>query len=112
MQKTPSRRFGDACVEDFMSVAEVWEVKENVTTIGTDSARNMIVATRQLPFQHMLCVAHMLQRTLSVYLLDSALNDILAKCCKIVGHYKHSPANTEELHQQQTELGSRRLHKV
>ncbi|KAL6483231.1 hypothetical protein MHYP_G00081030 [Metynnis hypsauchen] len=104
MQKTTSRHYGDACAEDFMAVAEAWEIKEKVTTIGTDSARNMIVAARRLPFQHMPCVAHMLQRTLNVCLLDSEFSDILARCRKIVGHFKHSPANTEDLHQQQTAL--------
>ncbi len=68
----------------------------------------MIAAARQLPFVHMPCVAHILQRTITVCLGDSGFNDTLAKCRKIVGHFKHSPANTEELHQEQTALGQKR----
>ncbi|XP_071376199.1 E3 SUMO-protein ligase ZBED1-like [Centroberyx affinis] len=68
----------------------------------------MVAAVRKLPFDHMPCIAHMLQRTITVCLGDSGFGDALAKCRKIVGHFKHSPANTEELHQQQTELGQQR----
>lgn len=46
----------------------------------------------------------MLQRTLNVCLGDSNFSDLLPKCRKIDGHFKHSPANLEELHQQQTAL--------
>ncbi len=50
---------------------------------------------------------HMLQRTITVCLGDSRFGDALAKCRKIAGRFKHSPASTEELHQKQTELGNR-----
>lgn len=65
----------------------------------------MVAAARHLPFQHLPCVAHILQRTFTVSLADSGFSDALAKCHKIVGHFKHSPANTAELHQEQTRLG-------
>ncbi|KAL2086195.1 hypothetical protein ACEWY4_017254 [Coilia grayii] len=68
----------------------------------------MVAAARQLPFEHIPCVAHMLQRTITVCLEDSSFDTALAKCRKIVGHFKHSPASTEELHQQQTALGQAR----
>lgn len=65
----------------------------------------MMAAARHLPFQHMSCVAHILQRTITVSLADSGLTDVLAKCRKMVGHFKNSPANTAELHREQTILG-------
>ncbi|KAJ7985047.1 hypothetical protein DPEC_G00361090 [Dallia pectoralis] len=64
----------------------------------------MIAAMRQLTFQHMPCVAHVLQRTITVCLADSGFTATLARCRKIVGHFKHSPSNTEELHKEQTQL--------
>ncbi|XP_060756808.1 E3 SUMO-protein ligase ZBED1-like [Neoarius graeffei] len=65
----------------------------------------MTAAMRRLTFQHMPCVAHLLQRTITVCLADSGFTATLARCRKIVGHFKHSPSNTEELHQEQTQLG-------
>ncbi|XP_073720988.1 E3 SUMO-protein ligase ZBED1-like [Misgurnus anguillicaudatus] len=104
IQKTTARHFAENVAEDFESVAEAWEITQKVTTIGTDSARTMMAAMRQLTFQHMPCVAHVLQRTITVCLADSGFTATLAKCHKIVGHFKHSPSNTEELHKEQTQL--------
>ncbi len=104
VQKTTTRHFAENVAEDFESVAEAWEVTQKVTTIGTDSARTMTAAMRQLTFQHMPCAAHALQRTITVCLADSRFTGTLARCRKIVGHFKHSPSNMEELHKEQTEL--------
>ncbi|KAL1262297.1 hypothetical protein QQF64_007562 [Cirrhinus molitorella] len=106
--KSVTRHYSDACAEQFLTVADEWGIREKVTTVGTDSARNMVAAARKLPFHHMPCAAHVLQRTITVCLSDSGFADTLTKCRKIVGHFKHSPANTEELHQQQTALGQQR----
>jgi len=65
----------------------------------------MVAAARRLTFEHMPCIAHILQRAITVCLGDGGFTDMLARCRTIVGHFKHSPANTEELHQQQTVLG-------
>ncbi|XP_070761682.1 E3 SUMO-protein ligase ZBED1-like [Enoplosus armatus] len=105
VQKTNTRHYAENCAEQFLSVAEEWGIQQKVTTIGTDSARTMMATARRLPFQHMPCVAHIVQRTITVSLADSGFSDALAKCRKIVGHFKHSPANTDELHQEQTRLG-------
>ncbi|XP_053289765.1 E3 SUMO-protein ligase ZBED1-like [Pleuronectes platessa] len=65
----------------------------------------MVAAARSLPFEHMPCVAHIIQRTITVSLRDSGFDGALAKCRKIVGHFKHSPANTAELKVQQASHG-------
>ncbi|KAL2076789.1 hypothetical protein ACEWY4_027609 [Coilia grayii] len=108
VSKTVTRHHADACAEQFDAVTKEWEIENKVTTVGTDSARNMVAAARQLPFEHIPCVAHMLQRTITVCLEDSSFDTALAKCRKIERHFKHSPASTEELHQQQTALGQAR----
>lgn len=79
---------------------------KKVTTIGTDCTRTMTAAAKKLPFQHMPCTAHILQRTIIVCLGDSRFTDTLT----IVGHFKHSPANTEELQQQHAALGHKKSH--
>lgn len=59
----------------------------------------------RLPFENMPCVAHIIQKEITVALHDSRFVGALAKCHKIVGHFKHSPANTIELKLQQTSQG-------
>ncbi|TNN51982.1 Zinc finger BED domain-containing protein 1 [Liparis tanakae] len=54
---------------------------------------------------HLPCAAHSLQRTITVALKDSGFENVLAKCRKIVGHFKHSPSNDRELKAQQTAEG-------
>ncbi len=95
--KTEERHFAEACASQFLNVANEWEITDKVTTIGTDSAPNMIAAARSLPFEHIPCVAHVIQRVIAVAFRDSGFDSVLAKCRKIVGHFKHSPANTAEL---------------
>ena len=47
------------------------KLKERLTTPGTDRAHNIVTATRLLPFESLLCMAHSLQRTVTVSLHDS-----------------------------------------
>ncbi|KAL7398344.1 hypothetical protein ABVT39_008211 [Epinephelus coioides] len=65
----------------------------------------MIAAGRILPFEHLPCIAHLLQRAIVVSLRDGGFDVVLAKCHKVVGHFKHSPANSDELNAQQASLG-------
>src|SRR4029434_2156045 len=99
--KTKERHFAEACAEQFKTVASNWAIDQKTTTIGTDSARNMVAAARLLSYEHMPCIAHILQRSITVSLADSGFVNALSKCRKIVGHFKHSPANTAELNAEQ-----------
>lgn len=107
VKKTTERHYSEACADHFLDVAKEWKIEEKVTTLGTDSARNMIAAARLLPFEHLPCTAHSLQRSVTVSLRDSGFDGVLAKCRKIVGHFKHSPSNAQELGEQQTALGQK-----
>ncbi|GAA6082618.1 E3 SUMO-protein ligase ZBED1-like [Tachysurus ichikawai] len=106
--KTQERHFAETCAEYFIHVAQQWDVSNKVSTLRTDSARNMIAAARHLPFEHVPCVAHSLQRSVTVSLHNSAFDNVLAKCRKVVGHFKHSPASAAELEQKQIELGQKK----
>lgn len=97
--KTFTRLLTDACAKQFLSVVEAWGVQHKVTAVWTDIAPNKVDAVRKLPFEHMPCIAHMLQRTITVCRGHSGFGGALAKYCKIVGHF--NSASTEELHQQQ-----------
>lgn len=95
VMKTDERHFADNIVDHFMTVAREWEIEEKVASLTTDSARNMVAAVRQLPFEHSV------HRAVTVSLQNSPFDSALAKCRKLVGHFKHSPANASELKQQQ-----------
>lgn len=76
VQKTNTRHYAENCAEQFLSVAEEWGIQQKVTTIGTDSARTMMATARCLPFQHMPCVAHIVQRTITVSFADSGFSEM------------------------------------
>lgn len=95
VSKTEERHYAEACANHFLGVAKEWKIEEKLTTLGTDSARNMVAAARLLPFEHVPCTAHSLQRTIAVSLHDSGFESVLAKCRKIVRHFKHSPSNAQ-----------------
>lgn len=101
VMKTEERHFADTVAEHFMKVAREWKIENKVVSLTTDSARNMIAAARQLPFEHMPCIAHSVHRAVTASLHNSPFDSALAKCRKVVGHFKHSPANAVELEQQQ-----------
>lgn len=58
VQKTNTRHYAVNCPEQFISMAEAWGIEQKVTTSGTDCARTMMAAARQLPFQHVFCCSH------------------------------------------------------
>lgn len=102
--KTETRHFVEKCGKQFLEVANDWGIENKISTIGTDSAANMLADMRALPIT---CNAHILQRTITVCLDGSGFVGVLEKCCKIVGHFKQSLASTTELNQQQVALGQK-----
>ncbi|XP_060792633.1 E3 SUMO-protein ligase ZBED1-like [Neoarius graeffei] len=101
VMKTEERHFADTVAEHFMKVAREWNIEKKVVSLTTDSACNMMAAARKLPFEHMPCVIHSVHRAIKVSLHNSPFDSALAKCRKLVGHFKHSTANALELEQQQ-----------
>ncbi len=65
------------------AVARKWDIEGKTTTIGTDSARNMVAAIQLARYKHMNCVAHMVQRSVTVSLADSGFVNALAKARKV-----------------------------
>lgn len=55
VMKTEERHFAETCTGHFIQVAQQWNVSNKVTTLSTDTARNMIAAARHLPFEHVPC---------------------------------------------------------
>jgi len=72
-----------------------------------DNACNVTAAVG-FAFQDMPCMAHTHTHTLQLLLnkgiRESGLEVVLHKSWKIVGHFKHSPANVTELKLQQSQM--------
>lgn len=85
VMKTEERHFAETCAEHFTEVLQQWNLSDKVTTLGTDSAPNMITATRQLPFDHVPCFVHSLQHCVTVSLHNSAFDNVLPKCRNLWG---------------------------
>uniref|UniRef100_H3AY07 BED-type domain-containing protein n=1 Tax=Latimeria chalumnae TaxID=7897 RepID=H3AY07_LATCH len=107
VKHTEERHYAETCAEHFLDVAKEWDIQDKVTTFGTDNARNMIAAANCLPFEHMPCTAHSLQQSIPIALNAAGFENILAKCRKLVGHFKYSPANSAELEKQQAANGQK-----
>jgi len=80
VMKTVERHYAEMCAEHFIQVAQQRNVSNEVTSLSTDSARNMTAAARHLPFEHVPCFAHSLQRSITVSLQNSTFDNVLAKC--------------------------------
>jgi len=81
----------------YSQFADEWHIADKIRCIVTDNARNMVAAISRTAFSHLPCVAHCLQLSILEGLKASDASPLLAKCRHIVGHFKHSAANTTEL---------------
>lgn len=79
--KTEEHHFAEACARQFLNVTNQWGIADKISTIGTDSAPNMVAAGRILPFEHLLCVVHIVQRAIVMSLQEGGFDSALAKCC-------------------------------
>jgi len=79
-------------------VAE-WKISTKVKAIVTDNARNMTAGIAMTDFTHIPCLAHCIQLSILRGFHDASTDGLFAICRQVVGHFKHSPANTKELMQ-------------
>ena len=74
-----------------------FKITSKVKAVITDNARNMTSAVAIARFPHKPCMAHSLQLSILHGFKVAATDVLFAKCHKVVGHFKHSSANTAEL---------------
>jgi hypothetical protein len=106
---TEDRHYAENCAQHFSSVTSDFGIANKVIAITTDNARNVTAAMRMLPHVHIPCVAHCIQLSLNTGMNEADLAQVLSKCRKIVGHFKHSSANTRELEAQLAALDMEKL---
>ena len=76
-----------------------WKVpKTRVHTVVLDNATNIVAGVEQCGLPSIGCVIHTLQLIIKdCRLAQCSVSDMLARCWKIVGHYKHSHLVVERL---------------
>ena len=81
-----------------LSLLEEWNISTaKVSHICSDNAANMRKAIQLLGKAHMPCMAHTLQLSIRYALEKANVSNTLAKCRKIVGHFKHSAIQESRL---------------
>lgn len=86
-----------------------WEIDKKVVAVVTDNAKNIVNAVTSLSYIPEVCsstcAAHSLQLCINNSLKTDTITEIIQKCSKLVGHFKHSNVAMNELHKKQEQLG-------
>ena len=81
-----------------------WNIDNKVFGATTDNGRNIVNAIGLLGLKHFPCVAHMLQLSINYGFKIVRVRNALARCKKIVEHFKKSLKETYKLRQKQDML--------
>ena len=95
--------------DDLRTVIEEWNLAPKVAGITTDNARNMVAAVALLPWARVPCF---LQLAVKEGLKVPAVAEILTRCRKVVGHFKHSCVASRALEAAQVRLGLPQHHLI
>ena len=89
-----------------LKLLDKWSIdKSRVHAIVRDNAANMVAGIRQCELSAVSCTIHTLQLVVKdSILVQRSVIDMLARCRKIVGHFKHSSLAIGHLHSIQDQL--------
>ena len=88
----------NVCGKLLCDIAAEWEIEDKVLCIVTDRGRNIVKGVEEhTPFLSTNCIAHIMQRGIAAGLKAASMDNVLAKCRKVVGHFKHSPLQSSLL---------------
>lgn len=82
--------------EKLENVFTNWEIKDEVTTVITDNAKNAVNAIQLLfntgnhNISDVTCAAHSLQLSINKTLKEVSITEIIKQSSSLVGHFKHS----------------------
>ena len=102
----PGSHTADAISEMILKLLDKWSIdKSRVHTVVRDNAANMVAGIRQCGLSAVSCTIHTLQLVVKdSILVQRSVKDMLARCRKIVGHFKHSSLAIGHLHSIQNQL--------
>ncbi|XP_076301940.1 E3 SUMO-protein ligase ZBED1-like [Lasioglossum baleicum] len=84
-----------------------WEITNKVVSIVTDNASNIknAISLMSEEIENVACAAHTLQLAIKKALTEDNVEQIIRRCSKIVGHFKHSNVAKKALEIKQRQLG-------
>jgi len=103
--EVPESHTAEVCGETLTRVMNEWHISDKVFTIVTDRGSNIVKGVREFtPSISTNCVAHIMQRGIALGMKAAEMESLLAKCRKIVGHFKHSALQSARLSQASQDL--------
>lgn len=81
-----------------------WEISEKLIAVVTDNAKNIVNAITSLSYDPEVCstcAAHSLQLAINTTLKNDSIIELIQKCSRLVGHFKHSNVAMDQLHKKQ-----------
>ena len=93
-------------------MVDEWDIHNKLVATTTDNGRNVVSAVvTHLQWQHLACAAHTLQIAVKSGLSLQPVSDVLKRCRKLVGHFRHSIVvqNLLEEKQERLELPKHKL---
>jgi len=97
--------------EKLENVLSNWEIKDKVTTVITDNAKNVVNAVQLLSnttnnnISDVTCAAHSIQLSINKALKEDTISEILNLSSRLVGHFIHSNLAKQSLLNIQKQLG-------
>ncbi|XP_054269360.1 zinc finger BED domain-containing protein 4-like [Macrosteles quadrilineatus] len=89
-----------------IKVLDQWSIKQKVVAVVRDNGPDITCALNLSEFTAIPCVAHTLQLVIKDGFFNNArISNVVTKCKKIVGSFKHSAKNTKLLKSYQAQLG-------
>lgn len=88
-----------------------WDIKDKLTTVITDNAKNvvnavqLITSTTNYNISDVTCAAHSLQLSINKALKEDTISEIIKLSSSLVGHFKHSNLAKKSLLNKQKQLG-------
>lgn len=98
-------------VEKLENIFSNWEIKDKVTTIITNNAKNVVNVVQLLScttnanISDVTCAAHSLQFAINKALKEDAISEIIKQSSSLVGHFRHSNLAKRSLLNRQKQLG-------
>lgn len=94
-------------LRDFLrNILLEWNISDKVVAVVRDNGADITAAIERSEYEAIPCLAHTLQLVLKDGFLDTLrITNVVKKCKKIVGSFKHSAKNTKVLKAVQKQLG-------
>ena len=90
-REVTERHTGENMAQELQNVVDEWDIHNKLVATTTDNGRNVVSAVvTHLQWQHLACAAHTLQIAVKSGLSLQPVSDVLKRCRKLVGHFRHS----------------------